>query len=106
MSTYEEKKEEIVNQILDYKRVLQMDELFSLRRGVMACEMTVKENELELDYYKVHMTGMAADKRFPGINPKLLELNIKKREIQLEIAKEELSDMKKKLEEKLAKKPE
>ena len=83
-----------------------MDELFNIRRGIIGLEQSVKELELELDYYKVNMTGVAKDERFPGINPKLVELNIKKRELAVEIAKEELKDLQIKLEMKLSKKPE
>lgn len=82
------------------------DELFNIRRGIMSLELSVKEAELDLDYYKVNMTGIAKDERFPGINPKLVELQIKKRELAVEIAKEELKDLQIKLEMKLSKKPE
>lgn len=91
---------------MDYQKNLMNDELFNIRRGIMGLEMSVKEAELDLDYYKVNMTGVAKDTRFPNINPKLIELNIKKRELAIEIAKEELKDLQIKLEMKLNKTPE
>ena len=100
--TYEEKKSEIEKQIATQRRELMADEIFSMRRGICNLELAVKEAELELDFYKVRMTA----ERFPDINPKLIELQIKKRELMVEIAKEELSDLQIKLEKKLSKKPE
>lgn len=102
MSEYETKKAEIENIILSRKRDLMNDELFNIRRGLMSLELSVKEAELELDFYKVRVTA----EQFPNMNPKLLELQIKKRELAVEIAKEELRDLQVKLEERLKPKPE
>ena len=91
---------------MDYQRNLLNDEVFNMKRGIMNLELALKEAELDLEYYKTNMTGMAKDERFPGINPKLVELNIKKRELAVETAKVELHDLQVKLEMKLSKKPE
>ena len=91
---------------MDYPTKLRGDEEYSMRKGIMNIELAIKEAELELDYYKENMTGMAKDTRFPGINPRLVELNIQKREIGIEIHKEELKDLQIKLEMKRSKKPE
>lgn len=73
-----------------------MDATYSLRRGVAACEMAVSEAQIEYDFMKESL------ERIPHLNGKLGELKMKKMEIELEIRKEELADIQKKLDEKMA----
>lgn len=87
---------------MEYQKNVINDELFNIKKGIMNLELLLKEAELELDFYKIRMTA----ERFPGINPRYIELQIQKREIQVEIAKEELKDLQIKLEMKLNKTPE
>ena len=100
--TYEEKKSDIEKQIATERIALMSNELYNMKRGLMSLELGVKEAELELDFYKSQVTA----ERFPNLNPKLVELQIKKRELAVEIAKEELRDLQIKVELKLNKKPE
>lgn len=73
-----------------------MDATFSLRKGIAACELMVSEAEIEYDFCK------EALKRVPHTNERLGELKMKRLELEVEIRREELADIRKKFDEKMA----
>lgn len=73
-----------------------MDATYNLRKGIASCELMVNEAEIEYDFCKESL------KRVPHWNERLAALKMKRLEIEVEIRKEELADLRKKLDEIMA----